>query len=100
MEEGKESWTETSRYGTLREFTFLPPDRVEVICREVLYCSFGGHPSRITSIDPDGGPYLYIQQIIKSYKITNIISYEQPFGEGEEGNQTMKIVLGVTKIEN
>jgi len=97
MEEGKESWTETSRYRTLREFTFLPPDRIEVICREVLYCSFGGHPSRITSIDPDGGPYLSIGKIIKNYKITKILSYTQPY-EGDK--KTMKILLGVEKIEN
>jgi hypothetical protein len=96
MEEGKESWTETSRYQTLREYTFLPPDRLEVICRDVLYCSFGGHPDRITSIDPDGGPYLCKDRIVKSYKITTIISHQQPFRGDKE---TMKIVLGVEKIE-
>jgi hypothetical protein len=54
------------------------------------------HPDRITSIDPDGGPYLCKGKIIKSYKITYIISHQQPFGEGVN---TMKILLRVEKIE-
>ena len=53
--------------------------------------------SYYTSIDPDGGPYLSIGKIIKNYKITKILSYTQPY-EGDK--KTMKILLGVEKIEN
>ena len=89
-------WVEQSRYHTLREYTVIAPDRIEVICHDVLYCSFGGSPTYITSIDPDGGPYLSIGQIIRSYQIKRIVSYHQPW-KGKKDR--MKIVLEVVKIE-
>jgi hypothetical protein len=95
MEE-KEYWTETSRYKTLREFTFYPPNKLEVICQDVLYCSFGGHPDYLTSIDPDGGPYLCVGGKRNSYKIIKIVSHKF----NEKNNKILKIVLEVIKIEN
>ena len=97
MEEQQDKWIETSRYKTVRKFTFIPPNQVEVICEEVLWCSFNGSPEYITAIDPDGGPCLPIGKIIKNYKITKILSYMQPY-KGEK--KTMRIVLEVIKIEN
>jgi len=97
MEEQQDQWTEKSRYNTVREFTFIPPNKVEVICKEVLWCSFNGSPEYITAIDPDGGPYLPIGKIIKNYKITKIVSHTQPY---KREKNTMKIVLDVIKIEN
>jgi hypothetical protein len=91
MEE-KEYWTETSRYGSLREFTFYPPNYIEVICHEVMYTNFGGSIKYITSIDPDGGPYLCNGKTIKSYKIVKIISYENVPSE------KLKILLQVQKV--
>lgn len=89
----KEKWVEQSRYDTLREYTVIAPDQMEVICHDVLYCSFGGSPTYITSIDPDGGPYLSIGQIIRSYQIKKIVSYHQPW-KGQKDK--MKIVLEVS----
>ncbi len=105
MEE-KEYWTETSRYGSLREFTFYPPNHIEVICHEVIYTSFGGSKEYVTSIDPDGGPYLQMGMTIKSYKIQKIISYSYAFSDKKEqddekdddnSNETLKILLQVEK---
>jgi len=89
----EETYTEWSRYHTLREYTVISPDRIEVICHDVLYCSFGGSPTYITSIDPDGGPYLSIGQIIRSYQIKKIVSYQS-----WKGKDTIKIVLEVYPI--
>ena len=50
-----------------------------------------GSPTYITSIDPDGGPYLSIGKIIRSYQIKKIISYHPLKGKKD----TMKIVLEV-----
>jgi hypothetical protein len=91
----KEYWTETSRYNTLREFTFIQPNQLEVICHDVLYCSFGGHPDYLTSIDPDGGPYLCIGGQYNSYKIIKILSHKF-YGKN---NKTLKILLEVQKME-
>ena len=84
-------WVEQSRYQTLREYKVITPHRIEIICHDVLYCSFGGHPDHMTSIDPDGGPYLSIGQMIRSYQIKKIVSY-QPLKRKKD---TMKIVLEV-----
>ena len=88
-------WTEQSRYQTLREYTVITPHQIEVICHDVLYCSFGGSPTYMTSIDPDGGPYLSIGKMIRSYQIKRIISYQPWKGKKD----IMKIVLEVIKIE-
>ena len=87
----EEKWTEQSRYQTLREYTVITPHQIEIICHDVLYCSFGGHPDHMTSIDPDGGPYLSIGQMIRSYQIKKIVSYQPLKGKKD----TMKIVLEV-----
>ena len=89
-------WTEKSRYQTLREYKVIAPHQIEVICHDVLYCSFGGSPQYITSIDPDGGPYLCVGRNIKSYQITNIVSYQQPWKGKKE---MMRIILEVVKVE-
>jgi hypothetical protein len=88
-------WTEQSRYQTLREYKVIAPDRIEIICHDVLYCSFGGHPDHMTSIDPDGGPYLSVGRMIRSYQIKRIISY-QPWKKQKD---KIRIVLEVVKIE-
>ena len=49
----------------------------------------------MTSIDPDGGPYLSIGKMIRSYQIKRIISYQPWKGKKD----IMKIVLEVIKIE-
>jgi hypothetical protein len=84
-------WIEQSRYQTLREYKVIAPDRIEIICHDVLYCSFGGHPDHMTSIDPDGGPYLSIGKMIRSYQIKRIISY-QPWKKQKD---KIRIVLEV-----
>jgi len=91
----EETWIEQSRYHTLREYTVIAPDQIEIICHNVLYCSFGGSPTYITSIDPDGGPYLSIGQIIRSYQIKKIVSYQPWKGKKD----MMKIVLEIVKVE-
>ena len=90
----EETWTEQSRYHTLRKYTVIAPDQIEMFCHDVLYCSFGGSPTYITSIDPDGGPYLSIGTIIRSYQIKRIVSY-QPW----KGKDKIRIVLEVAHIE-
>jgi len=88
----EETWTERSRYQMVREYTVVAPDRIEVICHDVLYCSFGGKPEAITSIDPDGGPFLSVGRMIRSYQIKRIVSYHQPW-KGKK--DMMRIVLEV-----
>lgn len=85
-------WVEKSRYQSLREYTVIAPHQIEVICHDVLYCSFGGSPRYIISIDPDGGPYLCVGRNIKSYQITKIVSYQQPW-KGKK--DMMRILLEV-----
>ena len=87
----EEKWIEQSRYQTLREYKVIAPDRIEIICHDVLYCSFGGHPDHMTSIDPDGGPYLSVGRMIRSYQIKRIISY-QPWKKQKD---KIRIVLEV-----
>ena len=90
----EDHWIEQSRYQTLREYKVIAPHQIEVICHDVLYCSFGGHPDHMTSIDPDGGPYLSIGQMIRSYQIKKIVSYQPLKGKKDK----MKIVLEVEWI--
>ena len=87
----EDHWTEQSRYQTLREYKVIALDRIEIICHDVLYCSFGGHPDHMTSIDPDGGPYLSVGRMIRSYQIKRIISYQPWKGKKD----IMRIVLEV-----
>lgn len=89
-----DSWIERSRYQTLREYKVISPHQVEVICHDVWYCSVGGSPTYITSIDPDGGPYLSIGKMIRSYYIKKIVSY-QPWKEQKD---KIRIVLEVEKV--
>lgn len=87
----EDHWIEQSRYQTLREYTVITPHQIEIICHDVLYCSFGGHPDHMTSIDPDGGPYLSVGKMIRSHQIKRIISYQPLKGKKD----TIKIVLEV-----
>ena len=71
----KQKWKDTS--GNLREFTFIPPNLLEVVCHDVLYTSIGGTEDNLVSIDPDGGPCLFIGKKVNNYKIKKIISYQK-----------------------
>lgn len=89
----EDNWIEQSRYQTLREYTVIAPHQIEVICHDVWYCSVGGPPTHIMSIDPDGGPYLSIGKMIRSYRIQKIISYQPWKGQKDK----IRIVLEVEK---
>ena len=60
IEKTKQNWKDTS--GNLREFTFIPPNLLEVVCHNVLYTSIGGTEDNLVSIDSDGGPYSSVKK--------------------------------------
>jgi hypothetical protein len=73
-------WNENSRYGAPRHFEFDGKDQITVTCKDVLYTSFNqGKDGKICSVDPDGGPYLYIGGTIyymnRKFRILDIASH-------------------------
>ena len=74
-------WKDNSRYGSPRHFSFDEKDQLTVTCYDVMYTSFNQDKSgKVSSVDPDGGPYLGIRGTIvginRKFRILDIISYE------------------------
>jgi len=80
MKQMKRHWSNTSRYSALRHYELLDTS-LTITCYNVLSCSFSTGPDNVilTSVDPDGGPYLSIGSYIThddiKLKINNIVSY-------------------------
>lgn len=61
-------WTTTSRFRALREWEWdSSRSLLTVKCHDTLYYSMSGASSGpLLSIDPDGGPYLQIGQVVET----------------------------------
>ena len=76
----KRHWSNTSRYSALRRYELLDTS-LTITCYNVLFCSFSTGPDNVilTSVDPDGGPYLSVDSYIAhediKLKINKIVSY-------------------------
>ena len=92
----KRHWSNTSRYYALRQYE-LCDNILTITCYNVLSCSFstGADKVILTSVDPDGGPYLSIGEYIThediKLKINTIVSYTR------KNKNVGVIVLDVTQ---
>jgi len=68
-----------SRYNTDRTFKLENETEMSIICENTLYYSISTQGTKEVSIDPDGGPNIYVGKKVKinekEYKITGIINY-------------------------
>ena len=69
----------------IRQFKFLNENLVELKCFDVVYCNMNGSIDNPISVDPDGGPYIEIGQILtfgnNKFVIEKIRSYNHDNSE-------------------
>ena len=73
-----ERWSETSRAGTIRIYT-VKDSLLTVICYDITSYAFSlDSNENVTSVDPDGGPYLSVGSIIRNkWTITRVKSHRK-----------------------
>ena len=73
-----ERWSETSRAGTLRIYV-VNKSTMTVICHDITSYAFSLDSNQIvTSVDPDGGPYLSVGSLIRDkWTITRVKSHRK-----------------------
>ena len=73
-----ERWSETSRHGTLRIYV-VNKSTMTVICHDITSYAFSlDSDKKVTSLDPDGGPYLSVGSIIRDkWTITRVKSHHK-----------------------
>jgi len=85
-----------SRYGEERSFMLVNDTEMKIVCCNTLYYSISTNGDKETSIDPDGGPNIYIGKIVaineNDYKITGIIRYNQT------KSKTLEIKVSCVKV--
>ena len=68
-----------SRYGEERSFILVNDTEMKIVCNNTMYYSISTNGDKETSIDPDGGPNIYVGKIVSinenNYKITDIIAH-------------------------
>lgn len=71
-------WSETSRTGTIRIYV-VKDDTLTVIGHDVGSYAFSlDSNGKVTSVDPDGGPYLSIGTIVRDkWVITRVLSHRK-----------------------
>ena len=85
-----------SRYGEERSFILVNDTEMKIVCNNTMYYSISTNGDKETSIDPDGGPYIYIGKIVEinknDYKITGII------GHNKKKSKTLEIKVSCVKV--
>jgi hypothetical protein len=73
-----ERWSETSRAGTLRIYV-VNKSTLTVFCYDITSYAFSlDSDQKVTSVDPDGGPYLSVGSIIRDkWVITRVQSHRK-----------------------
>ena len=71
-------WSETSRAGTIRIYA-VKGSLLTVTCHEITSYAFSlDSDKKVTSVDPDGGPYLSVGSIIRDkWTITRVQSHRK-----------------------
>ena len=86
-----------SRYGEERSFMLVNDTEMNIVCCNTLYYSISTTGDKETSIDPDGGPNIYVGKIVEinknKYKITGIIKHNQT------KSKTLEIKVSCVKVE-
>ena len=86
-----------SRYGEERSFILVNDTEMKIVCNNTMYYSISAKGDKETSIDPDGGPNIYIGKIVEinknDYKITGII------GHNKTKSKTLEIKVSCVKVE-
>lgn len=93
-----------NRYDQKVSITLLTPNKMSIKVYNILYHSCSGIPECIVSIDPEGGPYLEMGNVMtyfeNKYKILSIndeiISNRR--GENEGKRYDLEIILTVLKM--
>jgi len=86
-----------SRYGEERSFMLVNDTEIKIVCCNTVYYSISTNGDKETSIDPDGGPNIYIGKIItineNDYKITGIITHNRT------KSKALEIKVSCVKVE-
>ena len=86
-----------SRSDTERQFKLLNDELVELKCFETVYCNMNGIIDNPFSVDPDGGPYVEVGQILtfgnKRFIIKKIKSYNH-----DELESLLTVLFDVEKM--